>query len=277
MLAGRRRFLFRLKALLCAALILNINYWAGCGANSFDAARAIRINLTPNHPLTLELNNTAFGGAIALEIDPSSNQFRLIYPEPDRNIQGGYGEGRDGLALTNLATSRRGKNTSMEFNPKTKQVTRVISARGDQWQPEKVLSARELPVGLTGVDAYVAANPELMSLVVDPTKVDEVLSLSGKDNSAQLVIDPTVILLAFLFQFCPGCLGYLLLFTIFQIIADVIFNYLSQQPDDGGDDGDGGSQPLPTPAPPIARPDAATTPEDTPVTIDVLANDEDAD
>ncbi|OWY73189.1 hypothetical protein B7486_02245 [cyanobacterium TDX16] len=276
MLAGRRRFLYRLKALLCAALILNINYWAGCGASSFDAAQAIRINLTPDHPLTLELNNTAFGGAIALEIDPSSNQFRLIYPEPDRIIQGGYGEGRDGLALTNLATSRRGKNTSMEFNPKTKQVTRVISARGDQWQPEKVLSARELPVGLTGVDAYVAANPELMSLVVDPTKVDEVLSLSGKDNSAQLVIDPTVILLAFLFQFCPGCLGYLLLFTIFQIIADVIFNYLSQQPNDG-DDGDGGSQPLPTPAPPIARPDAATTPEDTPVTIDVLANDEDAD
>lgn len=164
----------------------------------------------------------------------------------------------------------------MEFNPKTKQVTRVISARGDQWQPEKVLSARELPVGLTGVDAYVAANPELMSLVVDPTKVDEVLSLSGKDNSAQLVIDPTVILLAFLFQFCPGCLGYLLLFTIFQIIADVIFNILSQEPDDG-DDGDGGSQPLPTPAPPIVRPDAATTLEDTPVTIDVLANDEDAD
>lgn len=92
MLAGRRRSLYRLKALLCAALILNINYWAGCGAKGFDSARSIRINLTPDHPLTLELNNTAFGGAVALEIDQFSRQFRLIYPEPDRNIQGGYGE-----------------------------------------------------------------------------------------------------------------------------------------------------------------------------------------
>lgn len=278
MLAGRHRLLYRLKALLCAALILNINYWAGCGAKVFDSSRTIRIELSPDHPLTLELNNTAFGGAIALEVDPVANQFRLIYPETDRIIQGGFGDSSDGLALTNLATARRGKNTSMEINPKTKQVTRVISARGDEWHPDKVFSARELPSGLNGVDAYVAANPELMSLVVDPSKVDEILSISGKDNGSQLIIDPIVVLLAFLFQFCPGCLGYLVIFTIMQLIADIIFNILSQQPGDG-DDGDGGSQPSPTPAtgPPIARPDAASTPEETPVTIDVLANDEDAD
>ena len=183
------------------------------------------------------------------------------------------------MSLTNLSTSRRGRNTSMEINPKTKQVTRVISARGDEWRPDKVFSARELPSGLTGVDAYVAANPELMSLEVDPSRIDEILNARDKVDSSQLIIDPTVILLAFLFQFCPGCLGYLLLFSIFQLIADVIFNVLSQQPGDGDDNGDGGggSQPTPTPGPPIARPDGATTDEDLPVTINVLANDEDSD
>lgn len=269
MLETRHGWSYRFKALFCAALILNLNYWSGCGAGGFGSGRVVQVALTPDHPLAQLLADTSFAGAKILEVYPDSGGFRLIYDDASRGLSGGFAGGPFGLELTGLQAVRRGRTSTMDINPATKQVTRIVSPRGDEWRPDKILSAREVTPGARGAEAYAAANPELAAFVADPALMnDTLLDARSKDGAAQL--DPTIILLAFLFNFCPGCIYYYLLFQIIAVIVETIVNAMTLPA--GDDDGDPDPSPTP-PRPPVAANDSASTAEDTPVSIAVLAND----
>lgn len=267
MLSRSHRWARRLTSLVCVALILNLNYWSGCGSGIFGPGRVVQIELTPDHAVTKLLAGTAFAGAKILEVYPDQGGFSLIYDDGARGFSGSYSQGPDGLVMTGLQTTRRGRTASMDINASTKQVTRILSPRGDEWRPQKLLTARELDQSLTGAEAYAAANPELIAFVADPALMnDSLLDARAKDDSAQMIGD--IILLAFLFNLCPGCIYY---YVVFQIIAGIVEAIvLSLTPPDNGD---GDPAPTPTPEAPVAQDDSATTAEDTAVQINVLAND----
>ena len=74
------------KAVLCVLLILNLNYWTGCGEAVLTPQNTMpgqveRILLTPDHPVSQALAGSQFAGAVALDVDRASGEFSLVYAD----------------------------------------------------------------------------------------------------------------------------------------------------------------------------------------------------
>ncbi|MCG8405330.1 MAG: hypothetical protein MI923_09050 [Phycisphaerales bacterium] len=163
------------KAVVCTALILNLHVWAGgCGLNGvFTVDGKIRIALTPDQPLTQTLAGSQFEGATAIEIDPAVNRFTLIFPTADREISGQYSLVKREFAITQLRLARGALSTDLALN-NSKQVTSIEVSTGQRWERPAEWTGLTNDVLANGVDAYLAANIEL---------VDQTRQLDGGDGA----------------------------------------------------------------------------------------------
>jgi len=198
--------LFQAKAILCMVLMLNIQFWlGGCGINGCGSNAApfgllpdgvFRIDLTPDHPLAIALRGTAFADATAVEVNSGAQTFRVIFPDPSREMSGRYVHAAGMPTITDFYVATGSISTAMELDT-AKHVTRISTGKpgaakhvarvatggnqgsttppqagtgtqgqdtsgGDQvWvAPAEWLQA---PISTTGANAYERANAQLLA------------------------------------------------------------------------------------------------------------------
>ncbi|MCG8404095.1 MAG: Ig-like domain-containing protein [Phycisphaerales bacterium] len=286
------------KAAICVLLILNLNYWTGCGEAVLIPENTMpgnveRILLTPDHPVSQALAGSQFAGAIAIDVDRASGRFNFIYADGEtKQASGQYvGQGAT-ISITEFSFSRDGQGATLHLNPDTKQVTLLTTTTGFEWRPSAQVSAREIANDAQGKDTYLAANDELIEFEEDLVKNGAAQFAPGLFILGTIWLACTVI--------CPIFLLILLLLGLLQNtmgpggnpvptdtdndgIADANDNCPNTaNPNQADTDGDGvgdacENTPAPNPLPPVAQDNNTTTNEDTARVIDILANDSDPD
>jgi outer membrane protein assembly factor BamB len=162
---AHRRRVFQSKAVFCVLLTLNLQFCiSGCGVDPAPLlAGVIRIELTPDHPLASALRGSAFEDAEALEIEPASGTFRLIFADESRELSGSFSRGVGLPAVTKLHAAKGGLSATIHLD-RAKHVTRITTSEGAEW----VRPAARLPEPAVGADlnahSFLAANGELLRL-----------------------------------------------------------------------------------------------------------------
>ena len=284
--------------MLCVLLILNLNYWTGCGQAVLTPQNTTpgdveRILLTPDHPVSQALAGSQFAGAIAIDVDRASGQFSLVYADGEtKQASGRYVGQGPSISITEFAFSRDGQGATLHLDPNTKQVTLLTTTTGFEWRPSAQVSAREIANNAQGKDAYRAANAELIEFEEDLVKngaalFDPGLLILGKILMACNVICPIILLILLLLGLLQDTMGPggnpVPTDSDGDGIADANDNCPNTaNPNQADTDGDGvgdacDDTPAPNPLPPVAQDNNTTTNEDTARIIDVLANDSDPD
>lgn len=171
MIPRYRRMSLKGKAILCVFLIGNLNYWmGGCGQSALTPENtfpdgAVRIPLTPEHPIRQALAGSQFDGAVALLVNHQTGSFELIFPDVDKQVSGKFVGDGPIMNITEFTFSRIGHGVTLRLDPNTRQVTLLTTTDGFEWRPTSLASAR----GDTSVD-YISANAELLKLEEDLVK-----------------------------------------------------------------------------------------------------------
>jgi hypothetical protein len=251
-------------ALLCILLLLHLQLGtAGCGQSltmplpAPPVGAPTVIPLTPDHPISVALRNTAFAGATAMEVNRDVGTFRMIFPDDGRLLSGHFVQRGAEWEITQFDFASGDKSATMFLNPSTRQVTAIRTVEGDEWKPSNTNSALAINQlsATSRLGSYFEANAELMQLEAD---------LVGKSDAAFFLPIFTTILIIWLIcaNFFGICTGLPIIFAAITAIL------ISMPPPEN-------PEPEPTPGvnnPPVARDDAFTTSEDTPVNGDVLAD-----
>jgi hypothetical protein len=158
-----RTFCHAAKAILCVALTLNLHLWTGgCGAAPAGLTGGwFRVDLPAGSALAAATRNSAFGTATALEVNPAEGRFRVDVPAQGRSISGSYQfvNGRAVVHEIDLADSSQ--SVSMSFDTDNR-IVEIASSGGATWRPVGAAPPSGASFGTGGVDAYVAANTELV-------------------------------------------------------------------------------------------------------------------
>ncbi len=262
----------RCQAALSAALILNLHVWqGGCGgwvdAPPLEVAGecAACIELPPNHPLVRALSESVFVGARAIEVNPATRSFRVLFDDATLQLQGKYADGPGSLFLSELTFGRFGRAIVLNFDA-SKRVTSLATDAGLLWRaPAKSATAAAAPSD--GVQAYVDANLELLGFAGELDQAagldfPESVQIPGSDQTADLGgLEPSMakldaalpgplaaILASLLALWAPAAGALRALLQIFLIVTllQLLLGATVPPPDDGGsppDDDDDGQEP----------------------------------
>jgi len=236
----------------CTALVLNLPLWGnGCGWSPPSGTienNVFILPFAPGQPLADALRGTAFDGGQALELNLVTGAFRVRFTDSARALSGFVAPQGSGWEMLRIHFRTGPDWSTLDFNPGTRELIRVQSSDGKAWEAARAPVAR-VKSGPEQPSDYLAANADLIA------------AIEGNSGDASLAFFPTLVsFILFVGWFCSGT-------TIFcpglpQALA-VIAALLAPLP-----------PPVITPVnnPPNARNDAFTTPEDTAVTGNVLAN-----
>ncbi len=160
-----RRSAAILKSLLCVVLIINLHVVSGgCGpAGAIMVDGRLRILLTPDHPLTQTLAGSVFEGASALEVDPITSDFHLVFPDASRNVSGAFSLNKNVFAFSRLHLEANGQTADLTLDDE-KHVTSIETSLGQRWERPEDWVGLPLDVVGGGVDAYLGANIELVGI-----------------------------------------------------------------------------------------------------------------
>ena len=252
------RMFQKATASLCIVLMLNLSLMSsGCGlspAVSLPVTHGGVIALTPDHPISIALRGTAFEGATALEVEPSSGTFRLVFPDAGRTLTGRM-VARDGaLEMAELNFASDGLAATMKLDPATRQVVAIETSYGHYWEPTKDERIAARPRSADELQTYLAANESLLAV----TSPD-----AAKTDSSLVILIPIAAFIMLIWAFCAD--GFLILCPGFPILFGVIIAILNATPPPGSV-----GQPIPLNNPPVAQNDAFTTPENTVLNGNVL-------
>ncbi len=165
------------RATLSILLVLNLHVWStGCGGISpFDASGWIRINLGSTDLLKSTLLQSGFSQTTALEINPTTLQFRLMDSGPSRQVTGTYAIIAGEPVVSKIEFARNDVRVEFAFDG-LKRITSISTSTGQRWTPDDPTAAPLFGPGLSGVDAYLGANQELVNEV---RRMDSPLSTPG--------------------------------------------------------------------------------------------------
>lgn len=180
-LAASRSIYHRLKALVCVVLILNLHFWLGGCGNTVGVVtpESSRDVLPLDHPLSQALQGSALLGATGIEIDAIAGTFRIAFVDGTQRLEGRYALGPDGrYTITEMTLGRQGASVEFSFDL-SKRVTAIRTDSGIEWlaPPKPVSSSSSRGSESEGVQAYVDANAELLSLA---REVDRQSGISGQ-------------------------------------------------------------------------------------------------
>lgn len=155
-----RRVLFKTKAIVCIVLILNVQYWAGCGAAPVSLPDgSYLVQLTADHALTQSLAGTAFSGATAVLINPTTNTFRVIFPDGVREISGRFDAGET-VTLRQITIGRGAEQIQVSLDA-AKHITQIANSNGAVWnRPADWTSSATTDENT--LEAFKQANAELL-------------------------------------------------------------------------------------------------------------------
>jgi len=192
-LIEKRLLVHRLKSLLCVTLVLNAQVWLGGCAGLADplasASGLIRIDLTPDHPISRALEGSAMAGATAIEIDPAAQQLHFVYPDELRSISAKYTQIGGEFAIHEISIDRLGRSVGMTIDD-AKRITTMRTDDGFHWtRPAKWQSKASSSSGTQG---YLNANMELMKAAREDdqsrgiTVPDRYVTIPGSDETVDL-------------------------------------------------------------------------------------------
>ena len=233
--------LFQAKAVLCLVLTLNLSIWTlGCGQAGFSLFGEITVPLTPDHQLTALLKGSDFEGATAVVVNPSTHQFRLTFPDGQRDISGSYALSNGQPELTTLTLTTATKSATIQVDS-SKHVTQIASNQGSAWdrpgewntQGSTAATAPTAPAAprapvapsaartvSPGADAYLQANAQLLELARQVDQQNGTGDDSAKTEQSSLFWVPAALLA---FVFVPAGIVATLIF-VFELI--VIINVI---------------------------------------------------
>ena len=210
-----QRIIFQSKAVLCLVLMLNLSIWTlGCGQAGLSLLGEITIPLTPDHELTTLLKGTDFEGATAVVVNPSTHQFRLVFPDVRREISGAYALPNGQPQLTSLTLTTPAQSVTLQINA-DKRVTQISNNLGSTWDrpaewnaqgsaaaaspstPAAPPSAPAAPSARTivpGADEYLQANAQLLELARQLDQQNGTGDGSAKAEQSSLFWVPAVFL-----------------------------------------------------------------------------------
>ncbi|MFQ5411387.1 MAG: hypothetical protein ACE5EC_03795, partial [Phycisphaerae bacterium] len=269
-LFGTRLLYQRLKSLLCVTLVLNVHVWLGGCAGWMDplapSGEMIRIDLTPDHPISRALAGSAMAGATAVEINPAAQSLHFVYPNAHQKIDAHYSINHGEFVIQEFSFGRQGRSVDMTLDA-AKRVTTVRTDDGFLWtRPAKWQSKA---ASSSGVQGYLNANIELMKVAREDdqsrgiTPPDRFVSIPGSDevvdltevhtpddkfNASQLLpLPPAFAALVAIWAEFAGLLPSLLVITFILSLLQTLLGLVGQPqmepipPPDG--DGPGPSEP----------------------------------
>ncbi len=164
-------FNFRAKAVLCMTLAIAMHVVVGCGGSSslFPTGGTV-VPLTPDHALTHALAGTPFSAATAIEMNPSTRQFRLVFPDNSQQITGTmtYVNGQPQVKTFTMALGS--KSVTLSFNA-NQEITNIDTSAGPNWQrtvttqaPQAAQAPRAPGAKADNIQSYLTANADLLQL-----------------------------------------------------------------------------------------------------------------
>lgn len=155
------------RAAVCILLTLNLHIWqAGCdvGGPMFLQDDWMRLDVTAGQTLKSVVQPSTFAGVSAVEVNPSTGQFRLVIPDTGRRVSGSYALIGGQPTVTMVEFEARGLVVAFHFDA-FRRITLVTSSTGQRWSPSELVSEQLFGSQASGVDAYIAANANIVSQV----------------------------------------------------------------------------------------------------------------
>lgn len=245
-------------SLFCVILVMNLVVLTpGCGTQfnwNGPTSGHVRIELTPDHPISQALSGTGFEGAQLLEADMDAGTFRLVYPDAARNITGRFVRVGDSWEMVEFSFGTTDGAAQMTLDPSSRQVTMIETSQGDVWTPTKVSEASSRTLEMDRIDGFVQSNSELIP------QADG----NNKNSASLLFAAPFFFFVMYIWSLCAV---HVLLSPGFLPIFLVISAILGGLPPPAG-----GGQPVPQNQAPDARDDAFTTPRSTTLNGNVITD-----
>lgn len=161
----RQRFATPGTSLLCVLLVLNPIIWnGGCTNTGIPLADGwVRAALPSSHPLTSTLAAQGFAGASAIDLHPASGQYRVVFGDSVHRVEGAFGSSPSARRVSTMEIGSGPLAVKIEVDAQLR-ITGISTSTGLVWAPEKG-SLDGLPSPPPeGVDGFMRANQELISL-----------------------------------------------------------------------------------------------------------------
>ena len=154
-------------ALLCVGLTLNLHI--GCGnmglpAPNLKSRFSDRVVLTPGSALSATLAGTPFEGATALAVDPATREFELELPGFGLGLNGEYTLVSGDLTVTRLSLVSGDMQLDISLDT-ARHVIAMGTSTGLHWVRPAHWNTGPVDPELTGLDAFLSANAELVEFV----------------------------------------------------------------------------------------------------------------
>jgi hypothetical protein len=122
-----------------------------------------RTALSPDDELNQALRESNFSGAKYIDVNPSQQAFRLIFPDSTRIISGTYEFTGTEFTIKQFHLEADGESVTMDLNT-FKQVVAIKTSKGDSWVRSDDTVMKENASREAGVNGYLAANEDLLEL-----------------------------------------------------------------------------------------------------------------
>lgn len=166
---NQSRPLFRTA--ICLLAIVNLHVFSGgCGGFGLlplDGWQ--RVSLSPDQPLKSTLKSGGFSEVSAVDVNPGTGEFRFVMPASGRSAFGSFTIVNGAVEVSTVTFAYQGLEVSIRFDGQ-KRIVSIENSLGQKWVPTDSPDVVPLGANVTGLDAYLAANPELIQLVRPPTE-----------------------------------------------------------------------------------------------------------
>jgi hypothetical protein len=161
------------KSLLCIALMLTIPWIAtGCGqGGAFLPGNTTTTPVTSAEGLAQKLDGTPFAGARQIEVDSTTQNFRVTSGDGSSTLSGSYAINAAGQTyVSTFVMTSGGRTVTLKLN-ENREITDLTTSAGT-WNRPVSLSAPQAPQApkapgartANTVDAYLTANAGLFAL-----------------------------------------------------------------------------------------------------------------
>lgn len=215
-----KRIAFQAKAMLCTALIITQPLLIGCQSTPVTApienitAARYHVELTGTDDMSLALEGTTYQGASAIDVFPAQQRFELVFSDSDRKLSGTYAFVNGEFTILEFGYANKENTANFSFS-EAKQITRITTNKGEWKRPPESFKAPNKD--LTGVDAYKAANADIIELA------QELDATGAKADGGGLIVLLAFALLWSAYLFAPVAFTLQVVFTVF-IVSTLLQN-----------------------------------------------------
>lgn len=216
----------RATAVLCIIAMAHQVCLTGCNTPRLEfplTAAMYQIRLSADHELSKSLQDTAFRDATGVEIFPAEQAFRITFPEADKQIAGTYAYVNGEFTITGFSFGRNGESVSLDLS-EAKQITRIAISDGAEWNRPPESLARAIPsTSARGVDAYAAANADILEFARELDQAGGSADGSKRDTALLVVLGGILFTAAVLWAGTSAALQVLLaIFAVSVVLQNVM-------------------------------------------------------